>query len=100
MSCAPKHKASLSANYHDERTGLSGELRGRYVDAYPVNSGVFVGQVDASVLMDASLTCAVPFARSTEVSLAGTNVLDERHREFVGAPELGRLVVLRVRRTF
>jgi hypothetical protein len=39
---APMNKATLSANYRDPRAGLSAELRGRYVDRFPMNSGVYV----------------------------------------------------------
>ena len=96
---SPMNKASLAATYRNDRTGLAVELRGRYVDAFPVNSGVYIGEIDAYTLMDASATYALPFARSTEIGLAGTNLLDDRHREFVGAPELGRMVLFRIRQT-
>ncbi len=96
---APINKATLSANYRNERTGLSVQLRGRYVDRFPMNSGVYVGAVASYVLMDANISYTLPFSRSTEVALAGTNILDDRHQEFVGAPELGRLVLVRVRQS-
>ena len=76
------------------------ELRGRYVDEFPMNSGVFVGNVDAYTLMDANVTYALPFSRGTDVSLSASNLFDDRHREFVGAPELGRMVILRLRQGF
>lgn len=97
---APKHKGSLAANYRNDRTGFAAELRGRYVDAFPVTSGVYIGPIAAYRLVDASVAYRLPFSRSTEVSLSATNLLDDRHREFIGAPEMGRLALLRVRRTF
>ena len=97
---APINKATLAANYRNERRGLAAEVRGRYVDRFPMNSGVFVGVVDKYAVLDANVTYSLPFSRGTDVSLAGTNVLDERHQEFVGAPEIGRLVFVRVRQTF
>ncbi len=97
---APMNKATLSGNYRNPRTGLSVELRGRYVDRFPMNSGVFVGVVDSYALMDANVSYALPFSRSTEVALAGTNLFDERHVEFIGAPELGRIVFARIRQSF
>ena len=96
---APINKATLSANYRDLRKGLAAEVRGRYVDRFPMNSGVFVGVVDSYAVMDASVTYTLPFARRTEVALAGTNLFDDRHNEFVGSPALGRLVLLRVRKS-
>jgi hypothetical protein len=49
--------------------------------------------------MDANVSYRLPFSRMTEIALAGTNIFDTRHKEFVGAPELGRLVYLRVRQS-
>jgi iron complex outermembrane receptor protein len=97
---APRNKASLAANYRDDRAGLATELRGRWVEAFPVNSGVYIGRVDSYMLMDATVTYALPVSRGTELALAATNLFDNRHREFVGAPEIGRMVFFRVRQSF
>jgi outer membrane receptor for ferrienterochelin and colicins len=97
---APINKATLAANYRNPRRGLAAELRGRYVDRFPMNSGVFVGVVDSYAVLDANVTYSLPFSRGTDVSLAGTNLSDERHQEFVGAPEIGRLVFARIRQSF
>ena len=94
---APMNKATLSAKYFDERSGWIAEVRGRYVDLFPMISGVYVGTVAAYTLCDVSVSYALPFQRAFEVSLSASNVFDNLHREFVGAPELGRLVVGRVR---
>jgi iron complex outermembrane receptor protein len=94
---APINKATLSAKYYDERSGWAGEVRGRYVDLFPMISGVYVGTVAAYTLCDVSVSYALPFQRTVEVSVAASNVFDNRHQEFVGAPELGRLVVGRIR---
>lgn len=97
---APMNKATLSGNYLNPRSGLAVELRGRYVDRFPMNSGVFVGVVDSYALVDANISYALPFSRTTEVALAGANLFDERHQELVGAPELGRVVFARIRQSF
>ncbi len=41
MLNAPGNKASLAARYRNELRGLSFELRSRYSEGYPVNSGVY-----------------------------------------------------------
>jgi iron complex outermembrane receptor protein len=111
---SPRNKASLGARYADERRGLGAELRGRWVEGFPVASGVYVGRVKSYTLVDAQLSYALPISRSTEITLSAVNLLtfyeDEdgetvsvfngRHREMVGAPGLGRLLTLRVRQTF
>jgi len=38
---APDNKATLTARWNDEIRGLSLETRGRYANAFPVNSGVY-----------------------------------------------------------
>jgi iron complex outermembrane receptor protein len=97
---APRNKASLAAHYGNERLGLAAELRGRFVEAFPVNSGVFVGPVESYTLLDANVTYALPFSRATEVTLTGLNLLDDRHQEVPGAPYIGRMVLLRLRQSF
>jgi iron complex outermembrane receptor protein len=97
---APKNKASVAANYRNEATGWSGEIRGRWVEGFPVNSGVFVGSVESYNLMDVSATYDLAFARGTLLTVAATNLWDNRHREFVGVPAIGRLVYGRLSRTF
>jgi iron complex outermembrane receptor protein len=97
---SPMNKATLAANYRDARAGLSAEVRGRYVDQFPMNSGVFVGTVENYMLMDANCTYALAFAPGLDASLTATNVFNHPHREFVGAPDLGRMVMLRVRKNF
>lgn len=97
---SPKNKASLGAHYSNERLGLRGEVRGRYVDSFPVISGVFIGDVENYTLFDVLVSYTLPISRSTQVSLNVSNVFDNEHREMVGAPELGRLVLLRVRQSF
>lgn len=97
---APRNKATLSASYRSERLGLGVEVRGRYVETFPVNSGVYVGRVDSYELLDANVSYALPFSRRTEFALSGTNVLDQRHRQMVGAPEIGRMLLFRLRQTF
>lgn len=41
MSNSPKSRGSVGGRYRDEQSGLGFELRGRYANAYPVNSGVY-----------------------------------------------------------
>ncbi len=43
---SPMHKATVALRYNNELKGLSTELRGRYADAFAVNSGVFYSGVD------------------------------------------------------
>jgi outer membrane receptor for ferrienterochelin and colicins len=101
---APEHKASLAARFRDEVTGWSGELRGRYTDAFRVNSGVYVGNVPVNALVDLSVTYRLPQTmirgKGAMISLAATNLLDERVPTFIGVPSVGRLVMTRLQYNF
>ena len=45
MSNSPKNRGSVGARYSTGGTGFGGELRVRYTDAFPVNSGVYATNV-------------------------------------------------------
>ncbi|MGQ0713395.1 MAG: TonB-dependent receptor domain-containing protein [Gemmatimonadaceae bacterium] len=97
---APKNKATLGVAYREHPTGVTVDLRGRWSESFPMNSGVFIGRVDTYTLLDASVAYRFPFAQNTILSLNVQNVFDDRHREFVGAPELGRLLLTQLQVTF
>ncbi len=52
-------------------------------------SGVYVGTVEDYTLLDGRIGCSRPFARSTQLIVNATNILDDRHLEMIGAPQLG-----------
>ncbi|NIN72734.1 MAG: TonB-dependent receptor [Gemmatimonadetes bacterium] len=111
---SPKNKGSVSTTYRSERLGLTVEARGRYVEGFPVKTGVYVsndavGQrcdlgdnvcVEDYALLDLNISYALPISRSTVVSLTGTNILNDRHIQMIGAPELASVWLLRVQQSF
>jgi iron complex outermembrane receptor protein len=113
---SPKNKASLGATYRNERLGFGAEVRGRYVEAFPVTSGVYVSAdakspydrssctettcLDDYYLFDVNLNYTLPISRSTVVSLTATNIFNERHIQMIGAPELASVWLLRVTQSF
>jgi len=98
---SPNNKATLTARYRDEVTGLSFELRGRYANAFPVNSGVYVGNVPVNAFLDAQFSWRLPLpGQSVTWSITGTNILDNKRVTFIGTPEIGRLVMTRVQYAF
>jgi iron complex outermembrane receptor protein len=97
---APNHKGSMGFTFDDRATGFSFGGRMRMTTAFPMNSGVYVGDVDGYSVVDASVGYRLPFQPSTHVSLTANNILNNLHREFVGAPEIGRLLLARVRYDF
>ncbi len=97
---APNHKGSVGMIYDDQVGGLSASGRVRMSGAFPMNSGVYVGDVDGFGVVDASVSYRLPFQRNATVSVTANNLLNNMHQEFVGAPELGRLLLARVKYDF
>ncbi len=118
---SPKNKGSLGAAYQNARWGLKVEARGRYVENFPVKTGVYVstdavegnrdncsfagGQGIATcledyTLFDLNVSYALPISRSTVISLTGTNIFNNKHIQMIGAPELASVWLLRVQQGF
>jgi outer membrane receptor for ferrienterochelin and colicins len=106
----PKHRGSAALRYDDLSRGFSSELRGRYADAFPVNSGVFnsynVGTpvryapVPVNALVDIGASWRLPVAGTPRWSVNVTNLLNNEVPTFVGVPEIGRLITTRIAYTF
>lgn len=110
---APKLKGSLALAYRGSENGLSGEVRTRFNEGFPVRSGVYEGTlciggdpalgaedcVKSSVLVDLTLGYRLPF-NGASLQLSVQNVLDEKYRSFPGVPEIGRMAVLRLKYDF
>jgi iron complex outermembrane receptor protein len=95
---APSNKAGAILRYDNRHTGVGASARVRFVDGFPVESGIYVGDVEAYTLLD--LSASWQFIPSTSVSAVVQNVLDNEHREFVGTPEIGRLGLVRLTHSF
>ncbi|MFO8172971.1 MAG: TonB-dependent receptor [Longimicrobiales bacterium] len=97
---APQVKGSFSARWNDLQSGIALEGRVRYSDGFPMNSGVYVGELDSYTVFDANLSYKLPVFSGATFSVTGTNLLNNLHREFIGAPELGRLLMFRMQYEF
>jgi iron complex outermembrane receptor protein len=97
---APKFKAKAGFSYNIPK-GFSFNAAGRYSDAFPVRSGPYVGNVEDYFLMDVGAGYDLSkWAPGMSFDVMVQNVLDKEHREFVGAPKLGRLGLARLNYTF
>jgi iron complex outermembrane receptor protein len=67
-----------------------------HVDDFPVRFGPYTGTVDAYTLLDVRLRSSLPAVPGLSVNVTAQNVLGNAHREFVGSPALGRMVVARL----
>jgi len=119
---APGAKSSLTGRYTSDENGWGGELRYRYSNAFPVNSGVFIsGQplvtagtvvgrnanytfdpVPVNNLVDVGISkrFGADSRRRLTWSLNVTNLFDQRVPTFAGTPDIGRLAMTRLSTTF
>jgi len=97
---APSHKGSLGFAFTDRARGFLFDARWRFSDGFEMRSGVFAGAVEAYHVLDVTTGYQLPFQPNARLELTVYNALNNLHREFVGAPELGRLALVRVRYDF
>jgi len=112
---APQNKGSLGVAYDNQARGARFETRGRYTDAFAVNSGVYVTGVPntlaagrtyvypavaARTVLDAGFSLRLPSTLgggNASWSLDATNLLNSYAPTFIGVPSIGRLVMTRIR---
>jgi iron complex outermembrane receptor protein len=97
---APANRLAFSVLYRGERSGVNAEVRGRWVDSFPVRSGKYAGTVDAYTVVDALIGYRLPFARNVTLTLSALNLFNTDHVEFVGTPSIRRLITGSVRAEF
>jgi iron complex outermembrane receptor protein len=108
---APKFKFSVGASYRNADLGLDANARFRHVDGFPVNSGVYIGSVPGYSVVDLDLGYQIPMIEGLGLTVSAQNLLtfvdggndgpfDQKHREFVGVPDLGMLVLGRLTYAF
>ena len=95
---APSHNGSFGLTYANQATGFSAQGRVRMTAGFPVNSGVYIGKIDAYQVMDASASYRL--RTGTTLTVTANNVFNSKHMEFIGAAPLGRFVMFRVRQDF
>ncbi|MFB3113269.1 MAG: TonB-dependent receptor domain-containing protein, partial [Gemmatimonadales bacterium] len=96
---APRHKGAFAVRYQRAETGFTANAGVRAVGTFSV-AGLISGRVSTYTLFDAGVGYRIPGTTDITLFLTGQNILDNRHQEFVGAPELGRLVTTRLSMNF
>lgn len=100
---APKIKFNLGGNYafNDE---INFGARMRYNGGFDANSGYYssstFGPVEAYTVLDVNIGYRLPIEYDMLLTLNVSNALNNEHREFVGAPEIGRLAILQLGASF
>ncbi len=91
----PKYRGSIGARYSGLTKGLSLELRDRWSDAFKMVDNYWVGDVGARHVLDLTVNYRMESWNNLMWTLSVTNVLNNLHQELIGAPQIGRLTVLR-----
>ena len=97
---APKNKFGASIQYLNADLGLGVGLRTRFVAGFPVRSGVYIGDIESYYTIDLNAVYELPIGPRPSLSLTIQNVMDRKHQQFVGTPEIGRLSMVRLTQTF
>lgn len=97
---APTMKGKIGAKYSAD-SGLTANFSLRHTEGFPISSGPYVGDLPSFTLVDLGvgydLSESVP---GLKVDVGVNNALNEEHRQFIGAPLLGRMVIGRLTYTF
>ena len=97
---APKNKFGANVQYINADLGLGVGLRTRFVAGFPVRSGVYVGELESYYTIDLNAGYELPIGPRPRLSLTVQNLLNRQHQQFIGAPEIGRLSMIRLTQTF
>ena len=97
---APTNKFGGNVQYLNPTLGLGAGLRMRFVVGFPVNSGVYIGDIESYYTVDLSAGYDLPFGPQPRLSVTVQNLLNRKHQEFIGTPEIGRLSLVRLTQTF
>ncbi len=97
---APKNKGSFGMRYDNKLAGTFVNGRVRYSDGFPMNSGVYVGDVESYSVFDLNFGYRVPGYSGMIVSVTLNNAFNKLHQEFIGAPRMGRIGMLKIQYEF
>ena len=97
---APKNKFGASIQYLNADLGLGVGLRTRFVAGFPVRSGVYIGDIESYYTIDLNAGYEIPVSPRPRLSFTVQNLLNRRHQQFIGSPEIGRLSMVRLTQTF
>ena len=94
---APTFKLKFGGSYNHS-SGVVVNASGRYIKGFPVLSGPYSGDLENYFLID--LGAGYVFDQGLRLDIGVSNLLDDDHREFIGAPKLGRVAMGRLTYTF
>ncbi|HQR17532.1 MAG TPA: TonB-dependent receptor [Gemmatimonadales bacterium] len=97
---APRNKGALAVRYRPREGWWGLWAQGLAVEGYPVKSGWYKGNIPSYAVVNLGAQVALPSDRGITLAVTATNLFDNVHQEYVGAPGIGRLVMVRLQAEF
>ncbi|MBP7398719.1 MAG: TonB-dependent receptor [Chitinophagales bacterium] len=97
---APKNKVAVKASYDINPIDMNIGITFRYQESFPANSGAYVGIVEANHDLDLTFNYMPPWWENSMFSMVIMNIYNHEQQYFVGAPEIGRSMFVKVMKTF
>jgi len=98
---APKYKTAIAVEAADiAESGIGAGVNWRWQDAFPANSALYVGNVNAANLLDLSLSYRPRFSEGTTFSANLYNITNNKFQRFPGTPAIGFYAMMKVSHTF
>ncbi len=97
---APRNKGALAVSYRPPARWWGVWAQGLAVEGYPVKSGWYQGTIPSYAVVNLGGQVALPSNRGMTLAVTATNLFNNVHQEYVGAPAIGRLVVVRLQAEF
>lgn len=94
-TAVPLNKGSLGLVFEDPYGRFDANATGRGVESYRLGSQPN-NEIDGYIIFDVGVGYQLTWWPSVRLSVNAFNVFDDKHREMVASPELGRLIVGRV----
>ena len=96
---APTSKGAIGLDVDNKVSGVFYGARLRMSAGFPVNSGVYRDVLEAVNVVDMNAGYRLP-GTGTTISTTINNVFNNKHKQFVGVPDMGILALLQVQFEF
>lgn len=97
---APRNKGALAVSYRPSGRWWGVWAQGIAVEGYPVKSGWYKGDIPSYTVVNLGAQVALPSNQGMTLTVTASNLFDNVHQEYVGAPAIGRLVMVRLQAVF
>ena len=97
---APRNKVGVKLSYDINKIDLNVGATFRWQQAFPANSGAFVGTVESINDLDLTFNYTPRYLDQTMFSFLVSNVYNREQQYFVGAPVMGRTMLFKATKTF